>query len=108
MYLEVESDSEQHTGSTADPEATEEEQPSASGLHDEHLVKNNSVPSLKVQSKKLKPGTYSSDGHEDIDCTCSHGDILDVILLDSCRAVYAVGIVVDLADREGNALWLTM
>lgn len=38
MYLEVKSDSEQHAGTAADPEATEEEQPSARGLHDEHLV----------------------------------------------------------------------
>lgn len=29
LYLEVESDSEQHTGSTADPKTTEEEQPSS-------------------------------------------------------------------------------
>lgn len=37
-YLEVERHSEQHTGSTADPEATEEEQPSPRGLHNEDLV----------------------------------------------------------------------
>lgn len=38
LYLQVKSDSEQHAGTTADPEATEEEQPSSRGLHDEHLV----------------------------------------------------------------------
>lgn len=38
-YLEVERNSEQHTGSAADPKTTEEEQPSPRGLHNEDLVK---------------------------------------------------------------------
>lgn len=48
--------------------------------------------------------TYSSYGHEDVHCSGPHCDVLDVILLDSCSAVNAVCVIVDLG-KGGNRSW---
>lgn len=49
-------------------------------------------------------GTYSCYGHEDIHCSCSHSDVLDVILLDSCTGIYIICIVVDLRRERESCL----
>lgn len=51
-------------------------------------------------SKRNQRGTYSSYGHDDIHCSRSHSDILDIILSDSCTRIYAISIVVDLRRQR--------
>lgn len=49
----------------------------------------------------MSRGTHSSYGHEDVHRSCSHGDVLDVILLDPCRGINVVCIIVNLRrERE--------